>query len=148
MRLVVKDKSKFRINRIVEWLIYMVVYFLIFSFVASLFKSVYIDDSHYYIYSIIIVLIIYILNITVKPIFVTLTIPITGMTLGLFYPFINYFILKLTDWILGPHFQIKRFWIGVLMALMISFMNLVIDKVIVDPIIRRVKDGQNSSKHR
>ena len=61
MRLVVKEKNKVRINRVVEWLIYMVVYFLIFSFVASLFKTVYIDDSHYYIYSIIIVLIIYIL---------------------------------------------------------------------------------------
>lgn len=141
MKLVIEEKNKVRINRFIEWLIYMVLYLLIFMFVTSLFKSVYIDPKHYYLYSMLIVLLIYILNITIKPIFVTLTIPITAMTLGLFYPFINFFILKLADWILRSHFQIKNFWIGVLVALMISAINLIVDEVIVKPILRRVKHG-------
>lgn len=141
MKVIVKEKNKLRLNRFIEWLIYMIVYLLVFMFVTSLFKTVYIDTEHYYIYSIIIVLIIYLFNVTVKPIFVTLTIPITAMTLGLFYPFINFFILKLTDWVLGPHFQIEKFWIGVLVALLISGINLVVDKIIIKPILRRVKNG-------
>ena len=117
----------------------MICYLIIFMLVTTCFKSVYIDKNNYLLYSVLIVLIIYLLNITVKPIFVKLTIPITGMTLGLFYPFINYFILKLTDWIMRSHFDIKRFWIGVLVALLISGINLVIDEFIINPIIRKVK---------
>lgn len=139
MRLVIKEKNKIRINRIIEWLIYMILYLIIFMLVTTCFKSVYIDENNYFLYSILIVLIIYILNITVKPIFVKLTIPITGMTLGLFYPFINFFILKLTDWILRSHFEIKRFWIGVLVAILISAINLVIDEIIIKPILKKVK---------
>lgn len=139
MKLVVKVKDKVRINRILEWLIYMTLYLIIFMLVTTCFKSIYIDKDNYLFYSILIVLIIYLLNITVKPIFVKLTIPITGMTLGLFYPFINYFILKLTDWILRGHFQIRRFWIGVLVAILISTINLIIEELIVKPIIRKVK---------
>lgn len=139
MRLVIKEKNKIRINRIIEWLIYMILYLIIFMLVTTCFKSVYIDENNYFLYSILIVLIIYILNITVKPIFVKLTIPITGMTLGLFYPFINFFILKLTDWILRSHFEIKSFWIGVLVAILISAINLVIDEIIIKPILKKVK---------
>ncbi len=139
MHLIIKEKNKFRLNRILEWFIYMICYLIIFMLVTTCFKSVYIDKNNYLLYSVLIVLIIYLLNITVKPIFVKLTIPITGMTLGLFYPFINYFILKLTDWIMRSHFDIKRFWIGVLVALLISGINLVIDEFIINPIIRKVK---------
>lgn len=139
MHLIIKTKNIIRLNRIVEWLIYMTLYLIVFMLVTTCFKSVYIDKEHYFLYSMLIVLIIYLLNITVKPIFVKLTIPITGMTLGLFYPFINFFILKLADWILGNHFQIKRFWYGVLVALLISGINLLIDEIIIKPIIKKVR---------
>lgn len=139
MHLIIKGKNKIRINRIVEWLIYMVLYLITFMLVTTCFKSVYIDKDNYILYSILITLIIYILNITVKPIFVKLTIPITGMTLGLFYPFINFFILKLTDWILQSHFQIYRFWTGVLVAILISIINLIIDEIIIKPVLKKVK---------
>ena len=102
MQLVIKN----RINRLFDWLLYMIGYTLVFILVSNMFKSVYIDTSHSYIYSTAVVLILYILNKTIKPVLVTLTIPITGITLGLFYPFINLFILKLVDWILGSLFQL------------------------------------------
>ena len=117
----------------------MILYLVIFMLVTTCFKSVYIDKDHYFLYSMLIVLIIYMLNITVKPIFVKLTIPITGMTLGLFYPFINFFILKLADWILRGHFEINKFWYGVLVALLISGINLLIDEIIIKPILRKVR---------
>lgn len=139
MQIIKEEKGFTRINRILEWLIYMFGYTIVFIIVSHLFDSLYIDTEHAYIYSILVVFIVYLLNITVKPILVTLTIPITGVTLGLFYPFINLFILKLTDWILGSHFDLNNFWIALWIAILISIMNLLMEGLIIKPIIRRVK---------
>ena len=141
MQLVIKN----RINRLFDWLLYMIGYTLVFILVSNMFKSVYIDTSHSYIYSIVVVLILYILNKTIKPVLVTLTIPITGITLGLFYPFINLFILKLVDWILGSHFQLENIWIALLVAILLSIINFVMDELVIKPIIKRVnKNGKSS----
>lgn len=141
MQLVIKN----RINRLFDWLLYMLGYTLVFIVVSNMFKSVYIDTSHSYIYSIAVVLILYLLNKTIKPVLVTLTIPITGITLGLFYPFINLFILKLVDWILGPHFQLKNIWIALLVAILLSTINFVMEELVIKPIIKRVNNNGKSS---
>lgn len=142
MQLVIKN----RINRLFDWLLYMIGYTLVFILVSNMFKSVYIDTSHSYIYSIAVVLILYFLNKTIKPVLVTLTIPITGITLGLFYPFINLFLLKLVDWILGPHFQLKNIWIALLVAILLSVINFIMEELVVKPIIKRVnKNGKSSA---
>ena len=141
MQLVIKN----RINRLFDWLLYMIGYTLVFILVSNMFKSVYIDTSQSYIYSIVVVLILYILNKTIKPVLVTLTIPITGITLGLFYPFINLFILKLVDWILGSHFQLENIWIALLVAILLSIINFVMEELVIKPIIKRVnKNGKSS----
>ena len=90
-------------------------------------------------YSILIVLSISLLNKTIKPILVTLTIPITGLTLGLFYPFINLFILKLVDWIMGPFFQLNSFWIALLVAVLLSMINFIAEELILKPVAERIK---------
>ena len=92
MKLIIKEKNVTRINKVIEWLIYMIGYTLVLILVSSMFKSVYIDKDHFLIYAILIELVLYVLNKTLKPILFTITIPITGITLGLFYPFINLFI--------------------------------------------------------
>ena len=141
MQLVIKN----RINRLLDWLLYLIGYTLVFILVSNMFKSVYIDTSHSYIYSTAVVLILYLLNKTIKPVLVTLTIPITGITLGLFYPFINLFILKLVDWILGSHFQLKNIWIALLVAILLSIINFVMEGLVIKPIIKRVnKNGKSS----
>ena len=141
MQLVIKN----RINRLFDWLLYMIGYTLVFILVSNMFKSVYIDTSHSYIYSTAVVLILYILNKTIKPVLVPLTIPITGITLGLFYPFINLFILKLVDWILGSHFQLKNIWIALLVAILLSIINFIMEELVIKPIIKRVnKNGKSS----
>jgi putative membrane protein len=138
MHLVIKEKNKLRINRLFDWLIYMVGYTLVFILVTSFFKSFYVDSDHLIIWSAIIVLTIYILNKTIKPILVTLTIPITGITLGLFYPCINVFILKLVDWILGSHFDITNSFIAIFVAVLLSCTNFIMEKII-NKIISKVK---------
>ena len=79
---------------------------------------------------------IFILNRTVKPVLTWLTIPLTAMTLGLFYPLINAFILKLTDWILGKQFQINGILWLIVVSIVISIMKAIMDNFIIDGIIK------------
>lgn len=139
MELVIKDKKKLRINKVFEWLLYLVGYIISFIIVTNLFDSIYIDLNHYFIYSILIVTVLSLLNKTIKPILVTLTIPITGITLGAFYLFINLFMLKLTDWIFGSHFQLENIFIAFFVAILLSIVNFLIENLIVKPIIKGVK---------
>ena len=130
MRLVIKEKNKVRLNAIIDWILYMIGYTLVFILVTSLFDSIYIDNNHLIFWSILIELIIYTLNKTIKPVLITLTIPITGLTLGLFYPCINMFILKLIDWLLGSHFEINKLYIALLAAILLSIMNFIMEEII------------------
>ena len=139
MKLVIKEKNKLRLNRLLDWILYMVGYTLVFILVTSFFKSIVIDSNHLILWSFLIVLIIYILNKTIKPILVTLTIPITGITLGLFYPCINVFILKLVDWLMGPHFEMKNIYIALFAAILLSTMNFIMEEII-KKIIEKVKN--------
>ena len=138
MKLMIKERSVTRISKVIEWLIYMIGYTLVLILVSSMFKSVYIDKDHFVIYAILIELVLYVLNKTLKPILFTITIPITGITLGLFYPFINLFILKLADWIFGSHFQLENIYIAFFVAILISIMNLIVEGLI-GSIIKKVK---------
>ena len=117
MRIIVKTKEKIRLNRFLEWLLYFASYSLVFFLVSKVFKSFYIDPTHPVLFSILASFIIYILNQTVKPVLVRLTIPVTALTLGLFYPFINLFILKLTDWILGKYFNLLDIWVALAISI-------------------------------
>ena len=138
MQLIIKEKNKVRINRFIDWLLHMIGYTIVFILITSLFKSIYVDNNNLILWSALIELIIYILNKTIKPILVTLTIPITGITLGLFYPFINVFILKLADWTLGPHFEIMDIWVAFLAAILLSITNFIMEQII-KKIIEKVK---------
>ncbi len=141
MQLIITKKNKTRINHFIDWILYMAGYTIVLILVTSLFHSIVIDNNHLILWSIITELIIYALNKTVKPILVTLTIPITGLTLGLFYPFINVFILKLVDWLLGIHFEIKNIYIAFFAAILISIMNFIMEKIIKKIIDKVKKNG-------
>lgn len=136
MKLVVIEKNKVRINSIFDWLLHMVGYTIAFFVVQALFKSVVVDPDPIIYFAV--VLLLYCLNKTIKPILVTLTIPITGMTLGLFYPCINLFILKLVDWVMGPHFDLTHIYAAFLFAILLSVMNFIADHII-DNILKKVK---------
>ncbi len=131
--------TKKRLENLIEWALQILGYALILVFVATYFDTFCIDDEHLYLYGLLATLIIFVLNKTIKPILFFLTIPITGITIGIFYPCINLFILKLTDWILGSHFQITNIFIAFLLAILISIMNKFVECIITEPIMRRIK---------
>ena len=132
-------RTRRNLENLIEWVLQIVGYALILVFVATFFDTFYIDDNHLYLYGFTATLIIFFLNKTIKPILFFLTIPITGITIGIFYPCINLFILKLTDWILREHFQIKNIFIAFLLAILISVMNQLVENIITKPIMRRIK---------
>lgn len=128
---------KENINKIIKWFIYIIGYALILNIVALLFKNtIQIDNNYFGIWGIIASIIIYILNKTVKPIIFKLTIPITALTLGIFYPFINVIVLKIVDLILLNHFKINGIFFACLAAILISILNIILDNEIIKPLLK------------
>lgn len=133
MKIIVMNKQtkKPHLNYFVDWLIHMVGYSLVLITVSVLFKNtIQIDNSMFGLWAFLASVIIYVLNKTIKPILVWLTLPITGLTLGLFYPFINVLILYIVSWILGPHFTINGLFMSFIVAVFISLMNIFMDSII------------------
>ena len=138
MKLLIKEKNKYRINYFFDWLFHIIAYTIVFILITTLFKTIYVDSNNQILWSSIIVIVLYILNKTIKPVLVTLTIPITGITLGLFYPCINVLILKLTDWLLGKHFEITSLLSALIFAILLSISTFIVNEII-KKIIDKVK---------
>lgn len=125
--------------RIAEWLVYMLAYTLVFIGMACMFDTFVVDEDHFILYSFIAVILIYILNKTVKPILFHLTLPITGITLGLFYFVNNMVILKLVEFIMNNRIEFTSLPILFFISIIMSFLNVVIENVVVKPLLKRVK---------
>ena len=130
---------KSNINKILDFIITVLVYDLVLILVSNITNTLVIDSSYYGLYSLLGAIIICILNKTIKPILFKLTIPITGVTMGLFYPCLNILILKITDWILLSHFETYGIITLFLTSILISIINLIIEELIIKPIIGRNK---------
>ncbi|GGZ31931.1 hypothetical protein GCM10007049_26630 [Echinicola pacifica] len=72
--------------------------------------------------AVIIAAVLSLLNFTVKPILIFLTIPITVVTLGLFLLVINALIIMLAAAII-PGFVVDGFWWALLFSLILSIIN-------------------------
>ena len=129
-----------KINKYLDWFIHMVGYTLVLITVSLIFNdTVYIDNSYFGLWGLIAVIIIFVLNRTIKPILVWMTLPLTALTLGLFYPLINILVLKITDFILGSHFEITGTVIVFIVSIVISIMNAIMDNLIIDNLLKRRK---------
>ena len=114
-----------------DLIIGVLIYSLVLLTFSLIFKNtIYIDNSYFGLWSVLASIIILVLNRTVKPLLIWLTLPITALTLGLFYPFINVLILKLTDFILYNHFNISGYIMPFVIAILISFVNLILNGVV------------------
>lgn len=136
----IKNKPYHRLinNKYLEWLIYMIGYSIVLITVSAMFKSFEINMDYFGIYALLASIIIYILNQTIKPIINYLTIPLTILTLGLMYPISNVIILYLTSYILGrENFFIGGFIAPFFIAIVISFLNVLMEGLVIKPLIKR-----------
>lgn len=128
-----------RFNSIFDWILRMIGYALILICISTLLgsdKSIYIDPNYFGFWGLLTAILIYILNKTIKPLIFWLTLPLTALTLGLFYPLINVFILKLVDFILFSHFDITGgIFMSFFVAILISVLNIIMDSIIFKGIL-------------
>lgn len=128
-----------KFNSIFDWILRMIGYALILICVSTVLgsdKSIYIDPNYFGFWGLLTAILIYILNKTIKPLIFWLTLPLTGLTLGLFYPLINVFILKIVDYILLSHFDITGgIFMSFFVAILISILNIIMDSIIFKGIL-------------
>lgn len=138
-------KKNINFSKILNLIINIIAYALILSLIAFLLKTIDIDNSYYGFYGLLASIIICFMNKTIKPLLFRLTVPITGVTLGLFYPCINILILKLTDFILGSHFETHGIITLFLTSILISVMNVLMEELILKPVFRKDDKNERSS---
>lgn len=134
-----KKNNKLISNKFIEWLLYMIGYAIVLITTSVLFDSLYINNKYFGLYALISAIIIYILNQTIKPILFYLTLPITALSYGLFYPLLNVLVLYITSFILGDNFEIHNIFIAFFIAIFISFLNILMEGLIIKPIINKRK---------
>lgn len=86
---------------------------------SYLLPGVYVDE---FITAIIIAVLLSLLNVTVKPLLIILTIPLTVFTLGLFLLVINAIIILIAS-SLVPGFVVDNFWWALIFSLVLSLIN-------------------------
>lgn len=124
-------------NKLLNFIISLICYAIVLIFVSLLFKSFYINNEYFGLYAVISALVITILNKTIKPVLVVLTLPITALSMGLFYPVINVIILYITSFIMGNNFNISGFFTAFFASILISIFNIFMDGLIIKPITRK-----------
>ena len=125
------------LNKIYEILLYLFSYTVTLLILQLFFKSIVIAEPKI-LYAAIAVIIIYILNQVVRPILVTITMPLTGITFGLFYFVINTLLLKVTDLLMFSKLDFTNIWILFIISILLSILRFVIEDVILKPIIKKV----------
>jgi len=125
-------------NKFIEWLIYMIGYAIVLITVSVLFPSFEINNDKFGLYALLGAIIIYILNQTIKPILTYVTLPLTVLSWGLFYPIVNVIILYITSFILGKNnFSITGIIGPFFIAIIFSFLNILMEGLILKPITKR-----------
>ncbi|MGA2782848.1 MAG: phage holin family protein [Smithella sp.] len=81
------------------------------------------------------------INIFVRPFFVLLTLPLSILTLGIFYFFINAFMLKLAAYFVSG-FEVKSFFSAFLGSLVISFVSWLANSFIATHKIEKQKSSE------
>lgn len=125
-----KDKSFKYV--ILEYTLTLIINSIVLILASKIFKGFYIQSFGY---AIITSLVISLLSSTVKPFLKLIFLPVTVITTGIFYPFINVIILKLASLIMGDAFVVEGWILPFFIALFISFTTLILDKLITKNMI-------------
>jgi putative membrane protein len=130
MKKIFNDRN---INKFLDWLIYIIAYTLTFFLVDILFNAFEVDNPVYYFVA---SLIMYVLNIAIRPIVFRLTLPLIGYTYGLFYFVIDFLMLLIIDFVLSRHFDIYGMFWGLFIAFVISVTHVLIEEIILKPLAK------------
>ena len=109
----------------IEFILKIIVSAITLMIASLLFKNFYVENIWY---ALLASLIISVLNVSIKPILVYLSLPVTIMSLGILYPIINVIILKLTSLILGSSFVLNGWFMAFFIAIFITYITGALEK--------------------
>ncbi|MCP3761164.1 phage holin family protein [Domibacillus sp. A3M-37] len=110
------------------WLISVLINAVLFVALAGYFPGLHVNS---FLDAIIASLVLSILNLIVRPVLVILTLPITMISLGFFLFVINAITLLMTDSIMGYAFDIESFGLALVIAIIMSLVNIVLQMTII-----------------
>ena len=110
-----------------EFVVGIIVYAVVLMIASSLFEGFYVKN---FMFAIIAAIILNILNTTIKPVLVLLTLPLSVVTLGIAYPIVNVIILQICDFIMGHSFDISGLIAPFIISIFISVMKIFLDSAI------------------
>lgn len=134
-----KEKESFKMSakhKIYEILMYLFSCSLTLFLLQLVFKSIKIAEPKI-LWIVVAAVIIYALNQVVRPVLITLTMPLTGITFGLFYFVINTLLLKVTDWVMFSKLDFTNIWILFLISIILGLFRFLIEDIILKPMIKR-----------
>ena len=111
--------------------------------VAYLLPGIHVDG---FVAALIAALVLGLINTLIRPILILLTLPVTVLTLGLFILIIN----GLLFWFAGSvlkGFEVSGFWVGVMGALLYSFLSSLFSLLIYKQTSRPVQNGPVTIDH-
>jgi len=77
--------------------------------------------------ALIVAVVMAVLNVTLKPLLILITIPLTVITFGLFLLVVNVLVLYAADYLIGG-FHIAGFWWALLFSILVSLVNSILFK--------------------
>lgn len=110
-----------------EFIVGIIVYAMVLMMASGLFEAISVEN---FFYAIIAALILNLLNATIKPLLIVLTLPLNIVTLGIAYPIVNVILLQFCDFLMGDAFTISGIFAPFIIAVFISFMKILLDKLI------------------
>ena len=90
-----------------SFIVSMFVYAIVLFIASTLFRNLYIEN---FFYAFVAAIILSMLNYTIKPVLIYLTLPLNIVTFGITYPIVNMIILKICDLLMGQYFVIHGFF--------------------------------------
>ena len=124
------------LKEILHVLVYIVLYSLTFYIAGCLLKLFYINSRYVYVISILAGILIYLFNRTIRPLLNHFTLPLTGLTFGLFYFVNNAIILKLVELILNQNVKFNNIVSLLIISFVITIISFVIEEVFVKPFLK------------
>jgi uncharacterized membrane protein yvlD len=124
------------LKEILHVLVYIVLYSLTFYIAGCLLKLFYINSRYVYVISILAGILIYLFNRTIKPLLNHFTLPLTGLTFGLFYFVNNAIILKLVELILNQNVKFNNIVSLLIISFVMTIISFVIEEVFVKPFLK------------
>ena len=121
-------------DKVLDFISNVIVNMIVIIMATKIFRDINVDNVFYTFITSILLLVF---NKFIKPLLKVIMLPLNIYTLGLTYPLVNVFILKLISLLLKPHFVLNGWFSAFFISIFISIMTIIIDLLIGKNIRKR-----------